>query len=85
MKKKKTINSDEFDRLFDAGHDISDWLDPESMVSTEQFIRQMRHITLPDAILQRLDTEAAKSGLERNALAAVFIAERLGMVTPPPT
>lgn len=77
MKKKNTtIKADELDRLFDAGGDVSAYLD---------FSRAMRpgleqkrvNVDFPQWIIDSLDYQATRLGVTRQSIIKVWIAERL--------
>lgn len=69
-KSKKSKTAAEFDAYFE-NHDIADLLDTRSI---------RVNIDFPALIVNRLDLQANKLGLSRQALLKYWIAERLNMV-----
>ncbi len=84
MKKQKPvpITAEEFDRRFDAGEDISDYID---WSSARRPNATRINVDLPKPLLERLDAEADRIGVPRQSLIKVWLAERLGMTSPPPS
>ena len=78
MKKKKTkkISTEEFDRKFDAGEDISPYLDPDSTKVVPPAIQRI-NIDIPMGMLIKVDKEAQRMGVPRTSLIKVWIAERV--------
>lgn len=71
----KTITAAEFDKKFDDGEDISEYLDWENAWRpNEQIETSLRLSALQ---LRQLDAEAARLGLTREALVAGWIGEKL--------
>jgi hypothetical protein len=83
IKKSKPvpITAEEFDRRFDAGEDISDYIDWESARRPNA---TRISVDLPKPLLERLDAEADKIGVPRQSLIKVWLAERLGITSAPP-
>lgn len=69
-KSKKPGNAEEFDSYFDD-HDIAELLDTS--------VRRV-NIDFPAFVLSRLDLQADKLGLTRQALIKYWIAERLKLI-----
>ena len=80
MKEKKKISAEEFDRRFDAGEDISEYLDFDKAVSAYHL--QAHHETdllfkLPPNILHMLHLKAEQKGISSTLLAQQWITEKL--------
>jgi hypothetical protein len=74
-KSNKGITSEEFDKRFDAGEDMGDYLDlTKAKVSRKT---QRVNIDFPASLLSQLDKEARRIGVARTALIKVWLAERL--------
>lgn len=77
----KTISAEEFDKRFDAGEDVSEFVDWES--ATRPGLEQRRvNIDFPSWVVDALDREARRLGVSRQAVVKVRIAERLGHANP---
>ncbi|MES5043832.1 CopG family transcriptional regulator [Rhizobium nepotum] len=72
----KTISAEDFDKKFDDGEDIDDYLDWSTATCPGL---EMVHVDvdLPEDVLRRVDAEAARLGTTRQSLMAKWIAERL--------
>lgn len=79
MRKKriKTISAEEFDRKFDAGEDISPYLDFEKAVLVERV-----NVDFPAWMVKRLDREATKLNVSRQAIIKMWIHDRLRAQRP---
>jgi hypothetical protein len=77
MKKKNdTISAKELDRRFDAGEDISRYLDWDS--ARRPGLEQRRvNVDLPAWMIGSLDREAKRVGVTRQSIVKVWLAERL--------
>jgi hypothetical protein len=77
MKKKNdTISAKELDRRFDAGEDISRYLDWDS--AQRPGLEQRRvNVDLPAWMIGSLDREAKRVGVTRQSIVKVWLAERL--------
>lgn len=75
MKKLEKITSEEFDRRFDDGEDMGDFLDTKKAKVSKQ--TQRINIDFPAFFLERIDKEARKIGVARTALIKTWIVERL--------
>jgi hypothetical protein len=73
----KEISSDAFDRKFDAGEDVSEFVDRSKTRRPGREIRRV-NVDFPAWVVEALDREAARLGVTRQALAKLWIAERLG-------
>jgi hypothetical protein len=75
-KKKNTITAKEFDQRFDAGEDISDFLDWDN--AKRPGLDQKRvNVDLPVWMIGSLDLEAKRIGVTRQSIVKVWLAERL--------
>lgn len=77
MKQKHTITAEELDRKFDDGEDISQYFDWSSARLVNPEPPQRVNIDFPRWVVNRLDREAQRLGITRQALVKVWIAERL--------
>lgn len=73
----KTISSEEFDRMFDDGDAaIDDYIDWSK--STRPGLTAKRvNVDFPEWMVARLDREAKRRGVTRQALIKMWLAERL--------
>ncbi len=71
-KKVKPISAEEFDRLFDEGKDITPYLDFKRAV----FVSRV-NVDFPAWMIQRLDREATKLNVSRQAIIKMWIHDRL--------
>ena len=73
----KTISAEEFDRLFDEGSDeIDQYLDWSKATRPELEIKRV-NVDFPQWMIARLDTEAKRRGVTRQALIKMWLADRL--------
>ncbi|MBV1725451.1 MAG: BrnA antitoxin family protein [Hoeflea sp.] len=70
------MTAEEFDRKFDDGEDVSEYLDWSSARRPGQELQRVT-FELPAWTLMRLDKEARRLGVTRQALTKIWIAERL--------
>ncbi|MFH1287663.1 MAG: CopG family transcriptional regulator [bacterium] len=76
MKKlKEIITTEEFDKRFDNGEDMSDFLEVKEARVNKNLFRV--NIDFPKMFLEKLDEEAGKVGVARTSLIKVWLAERL--------
>ncbi len=76
MKKlKNKITTEQFDKSFDNGDDMGDFLDTKK-VKTNRKIQRI-NIDFPASFLKKIDEEATKIGVARTALIKMWLAERL--------
>jgi hypothetical protein len=75
--KPKTITAEEFDRKFDAGEDVSEYIDWSRPFKPGEEPLPVR-LTLPWNLLQKIDQEAVKRGVTREALLEAWITEKAG-------
>ena len=78
----KKITAEEFDKKFDNGEDIIEYLD----LSTAIRLKDMKklktetrkvNVDFPEWVIESLDKEAKKIGVTRQSIIKVWIAERL--------
>jgi len=74
--KKKYISAEEFDEKFEAGEDLSEYLDLDKAVRPELKQKKIR-LQLPEWMLGSVDREAKKLGVSRQAVLRMWISEKL--------
>ncbi len=72
----KTINVEEFDRKFDDGESILDYLDLAT-ARRAKVPAQRVNVDFPPPMLTKLDAHARKRGVTRQALIKMWLADRL--------
>jgi hypothetical protein len=72
----KTITAEEFDKKFDDGEDISEYVD-WSKVTRPNLEPKRVNIDFPTWVVNGLDQEAQRLGVTRQSLVKLWIAERL--------
>lgn len=72
----KRISAVEFDAKFDAGEDIEEYLDL-STLRRPGLEKKRVNVDFTDAMVRRLDAEAERRGVTRQALIKMWIADRL--------
>ena len=75
-KKESTITAKELDRRFDAGEDISEFLDTKKAHRPNLGQRRV-NVDLPIWMIDSLDTEAKRIGVTRQSIIKVWISERI--------
>jgi len=78
----KTITSKKFDKKFDEGEDISEYLDFSKSIKLNDFEKKVNktkkiNVDFPENILLLLDREAKNIGVTRQSIIKIWIAERL--------
>ena len=74
--KKNYITASEFDRKFEAGEDMTAYLDIEHL--DRPGLQQKRmSLTLPSWMISKLDSEAKRIGTSRQSIIKFWIFERL--------
>jgi len=78
----QTITAKKFDKKFDNGEDISQYLDFSKSIKLNDFEKKINktkkiNVDFPESILLLLDQEAQKIGVTRQSIIKVWIAERL--------
>jgi hypothetical protein len=76
VKKKDTITAKELDRRFNAGEDISEYLD-WSKASRPGLEQRRVNVDLPNWMIHSLDREAKRVGVTRQSIVKVWLAERI--------
>lgn len=66
----------DFDKMFDEGKDITDYLDIEKARRPEQEQRRV-NVDFPEWMILSLDREARRLGVSRQAIIKIWLAERL--------
>jgi hypothetical protein len=74
--KKKSIEVKDFDRKFDTGEDVSEYLELDKAVRPRQEQRRV-NVDFPVWMIERLDKEARKLGVTRQSIIKFWLAERL--------
>jgi hypothetical protein len=74
------MKSEELDKKFDDGHDITEHLD----LSSARRVNQQRRVNVdfPTWMIDALDREADRLGVTRQSIIKVWIAERLEQKAP---
>ena len=70
------MKTDEFDKAFDAGEDVSDVLDLSKASRPNREPRRV-NVDFPSWMVESLDAEAQRLGVTRQSIIKVWIAERL--------
>ncbi len=74
--KKKFMKAEKFDKKFDNGEDISEYLDVEK--ARRPGLEQKRvNVDFPKWMIHSLDKEAKRLGVTRQSIIKIWIAERL--------
>ena len=77
MKTKNTISAEEFDRLFDEGSDeIDKYVDWSSFRRIGDEPKRI-NVDFPQWMVHRLDREAKRRGITRQALIKTWLVDRL--------
>ena len=83
----KRISAEEFDRIFDEGNeDIVDYLDlDKAVVSYPDLDTDLRRVNVdfPEWMIDELDREAKRIGINRQAVIKTWIAERIDRMRVP--
>jgi hypothetical protein len=72
----KTISAEDFDKKFDDGEDLDDYVDWSKATRPGLELVHV-DVDLPEEVLRKVDAEAARLGRTRQSLMAEWIAERL--------
>ncbi|MEA3041598.1 MAG: hypothetical protein QOC65_1087 [Sphingomonadales bacterium] len=74
---RKTISAEEFDRLFDEGSDeIDQYVDWSKVTRPGQEIKRV-NVDFPQWMVAKLDAEAKRRGVTRQALIKMWLSDRL--------
>ena len=76
------ITAEEFDKKFDNGEDISDYIDFSKSVRLKDLSRlktdtKKVNVDFPEWVIAALDQEAKRIGVTRQSIIKIWIAERL--------
>ena len=74
--KKNSIKAEEFDRIFDDGEDISQFVDKASIRRPGIEPRRV-NVDFPEWVIQSLDSHSRRIGVSRQSLIKLWISERL--------
>ncbi len=75
----KMIDVEAFDRKFDAGESVIDYLDLATARRPGLASKRV-NLDMPQAMVSQLDTHARKRGVTRQALIKMWLADRLEAV-----
>ena len=76
MKKQaKKITTEDFDRRFDRGEDMTGFLDVKKALVNKKI--QRINVDIPTPFLMKIDNEAKRIGVARTALIKLWLSERL--------
>lgn len=76
VKRKSTISAEELDAKFEAGEDISEYLDLSK--GFRPGLEQKRvNVDLPVWMIEQLDRQAKRIGVTRQSIVKVWLSERL--------
>ena len=73
---KKSIAAEEFDRKFDNGEDIAEYVDWSTAKKISKETQRV-NVDFPAWVVKALDKEAERIGISRQAFIKVAIVERL--------
>lgn len=76
MSSKKSASAEELDRRFDAGEDMGDYFDWSSARKPGQAMKRV-NVDFPQWMIARLDREARRRGVTRQALIKMWLSDRL--------
>ncbi|HET6566332.1 MAG TPA: CopG family antitoxin [Rhodothermales bacterium] len=76
LSSEKTISAEEFDRRFDDGEDISEYLDWDN-ATRPNLETQRINVDFPKWMVTALDCEARRLSIPRQAVIKMWIDERL--------
>src|ERR1700750_825912 len=74
--KPKTISAEEFDRRFDAGEDVSQYIDWSKARRPGREVQRV-NVDFPVDVLRAIDQEAKRIGVTRQAFIKLRIADTL--------
>jgi hypothetical protein len=70
------MKAKEFDKRFDAGEDMTKFLDLSSAERPNQKLRRV-NVDFPEWMIHSLDKEADRLGVTRQSIIKIWISERL--------
>ena len=76
MSAAKKISAEEFDRRFDDGEDMSDYLDWSSFRRPGLEVKRV-NLDMPQHMIAKLDVQAKRRGVTRQALMKMWLADKL--------
>ncbi len=76
MSAAKKISAEEFDRRFDDGEDMSDYLDWSTFRRPGLEVKRV-NLDMPQHMIAKLDQQARLRGVSRQALMKMWLADRL--------
>ena len=76
--KTKSIKAEEFDKKFDSGKDVTEYLDLKKMNRPGQEQKRV-NVDFPTWMIDSLDKEAKRLGVTRQSVIKFWIAEKLEM------
>jgi hypothetical protein len=74
--KKKYISAEEFDKRFEAGEELMEYLDLDSAIKPGLETKRVS-VDFPAWMVQQLDVVASRLGVTRQSIIKVFISEKL--------
>jgi hypothetical protein len=78
--KRKSITTQEFDKLFDQDKDVAEFLDLETAKRQGMETRRVS-VDFPEWMVRMLDHQAAELGVTRQSIIKFWIAEKLKSVS----
>ncbi len=75
-KKRNTITAEEFDKRFDRGEDISEYLD-WSRARRPKLEQRRVNVGLPTWMIDTLDLEAKRVGVTRQSIMKMWLSDRI--------
>jgi hypothetical protein len=76
MSTAKKISAEEFDRRFDDGEDMSDYVDWSTFRRPGLEVKRV-NLDMPQHMIAKLDVQARKRGVTRQALMKMWLADKL--------
>lgn len=76
----QAVSSDELDRIFDGGGDVSQYMDLSTLRRPNRERQEGRrrvNVDMSDEVIARLDAQAARHDVPRQALIKMWLVERL--------
>jgi hypothetical protein len=80
-KSETFMKAKKFDQKFDAGKDVTDALD---LSQAKRSAREPKRVNVdfPEWMVRSLDREASRTGVTRQSIIKIWLAERLGESAP---
>lgn len=75
-KEIEMISAEEFDRRFDDGEDMGDYIDWSKATRPGQKLKRV-NVDFPQSMVAKLDAEAQRRGVTRQALIKMWLSDRL--------